>query len=135
MAGFSDYLETAFINASLRGTNFTAPATNSIYVALFTADPTDAGNINEVSAAWYARQPSGTWTAPAVNGTAMQSTNNSSITFPAVTGASATVTHFGVFDALTLGNMLYSNSLTAAKTLGVGDVLSFAPGALIIALD
>jgi len=53
MAEFSNYLENAFINAALRATNFTAPTT--VYVSLYTSDPTDADSGTEVSGGSYAR--------------------------------------------------------------------------------
>ena len=136
MPGLSDYAEAAVINTLLRGTNFTAPTVASLRLGLFTADPTDAGNINELATGtWYARQLTGTWTAPSPSGTAQQSSNVGSITFPAVTGAAVTVTHIGIFDAATAGNMLFSAPMTSGKTLQIGDVLSFAPGTIVASLD
>ena len=136
MAGLSDYAEQATLNAFLRGTNLTAPTVASLRLALFTADPTHAGNLNEVGAGgWYSRQLTGTWTAPAPAGSANQSVNVASITFPAVTVAAVTVTHIGIFDAATAGNMLFSAPMTSSKTLQVGDVLSFAPGTLTASID
>jgi hypothetical protein len=63
MAEMSNYLENALINATLRNTSYTPPTT--VYVALFTSDPTDAGSGTEVSTAGtsYARQ-SATFGAP-----------------------------------------------------------------------
>lgn len=136
MAGLSDYAEAALINAILRGTNFTAPTVASLRLALFTADPTDAGNINEVgTGTWYSRVLTGTFTAPSPSGSTQQSSNVASITFPAVTVSAVTVTHIGIFDALTAGNMLFSAPMTSSKTLQVGDVLSFAPGTIVASLD
>ncbi len=136
MSGLSDYAEAALINAILRGTNFTAPTVASLRLALFTADPTDAGNINEVATGtWYSRVLTGTFTAPSPFGSTQQSSNVGSITFPAVTGAAVTVTHIGIFDAATAGNMLFSAPMTSSKTLQVGDVLSFAPGTIVASLD
>ena len=40
MAEMSNYLENALINATLRNTSYTTPTT--VYVALYTSDPTDA---------------------------------------------------------------------------------------------
>lgn len=136
MAGLSDYTEAAIINALLRGTNFVAPTVASLRLALFTADPTDAGNLNEeATGTWYSRQPTGTFTAPAPSASSQQSSNVASITFPAVTGSAVTVTHIGIFDAATAGNMLFSAPMTSSKTLQVGDVLSFAPGTIVASLD
>jgi hypothetical protein len=45
------------------------------------------------------------------------------------------VTHVGIYDAPTGGNLLYYSNLASAKTLAPNDVLSFAPGAITITLD
>lgn len=136
MSGLSDYAEQAVINALLRGTNFVAPTVASLRLGLFVADPTDAGNLNEVATGtWYSRVATGTFTAPAPAGSANQSSNVASITFAAVTGAAVTVTHIGIFDANAAGNLLFSAPMTSSKTLQVGDVLSFAPGTIVASLD
>lgn len=145
MSQFSDYLEDQIIESTLRGAAFTVPS--GVYVALFTADPTDdpeSGSFaNEVqTSAWpaYVRQDSRNggaagsgWTASA-NGV---STNAQVVTFPANDGAgSVTVTHIGLVDsgdnATPSGNLLYHAPLVASKTLLVGDVLSFAIGAITV---
>ena len=136
MAGAaSDYLENALINSTLRGASFPTP--NALFLALFTADPTDANIVaNEVNGSWYARQDitgggaiSSGFTAPS-NGV---TSNARVLTFPPVTGAQVTVTHYGIYDASTGGNLLIHGPMTTSKTLLVDDVLSFAIGALQIA--
>jgi len=62
MAEISDYLENALINGTLRGTTYPAPA--SVYVGLYTSDPTDANTGTEVSGGSYARVVA-TFAAPA----------------------------------------------------------------------
>lgn len=137
MGSFSNSLEAQVINATLRGTTLTAPSVADLHLALFTADPTDANvTANEVSAGWYARQATGTWVSPAVGGDGKTATSNTtSITFPAVTDAQATITHVGIYDALVNGNLLYHQVLVAPKTLEIGDVISFAIGSLELKVD
>ncbi len=136
MSGLSTYSQTNLLNALLRGTNFTAPTVASLRLALFTADPTQAGNVNEIgSGGWYVRVATGTFTAPSASGSASQSSNVAAVTFPAVTGAAVTVTFVGIYDNSSAGNMLFSAPLTSAKTLQIGDVLSFAPGTLVVSMD
>lgn len=136
MAGLSDYSEVALLNWLLRGTNPNVPTVASLRLALFTADPTDAGNLNEVAVGtWYTRQLTGAWTAPSPSGSNQNSSNVASITFPAVTGPAVTITHLGIFDAATAGNMLFSAPMVSSKTLQPGDVLSFAPGTLVVSVD
>ena len=69
MAEISNFLENAIINATLRNTTYTSPAT--VYVGLFTSDPTDAGSGTEVSGGSYARTAV-TFGAPS-NGTSTNS--------------------------------------------------------------
>lgn len=117
MAGFSTHLANAIINYTLRGQAM--PTISGTYFALFTSDPTDAFTAGtEVSAGWYTRKATGAWAAP-TNGSTY---NSSRVEFPAVTGSSITITHIGIVDASTGGNLLYSEALTTAKTLQVNDV-------------
>lgn len=54
MAGsFSNYLENALLDHALGGGNYTRPAT--VYIALFTVAPSDAGGGTEVSGNNYSR--------------------------------------------------------------------------------
>jgi len=127
MANFSNYLEDALINATLRNTSYTSPTT--VYVGLFTTDPTDAGTGTEVAGGSYARTAV-TFGAPS-NGVA---TNNADVTFPTATGTWGTVTHVGIHDASTTGNLLYHSSLTASKTIGTGDIFKITSGNLSVTL-
>jgi hypothetical protein len=127
MAAISNYLENALINGTLRGSSYTAPST--VYVALFTSDPTDAGSGTECSGASYARQ-SATFAAPS-NGA---STTSADIQFPQAGGSWGTITHFGIFDASSSGNLLYHGALTVSKTIDTGDVFKIAAGSLTVTL-
>ena len=91
MAEMSNYLENALINATLRNTTYTSPAT--VYVALFTSDPTDAGSGTEVSGGSYARTAV-TFGAPS-NGV---TTNSAAVEFPQCTSSWGTVGWIGIMD-------------------------------------
>jgi hypothetical protein len=127
MAEMSNYLENALVNATLRNTSYTSPAT--VYLALYTNDPTDADTGTECSGTAYARQ-SITFGAPS-NGA---STNSAAIEFPQAGGAWGTITHIGIRDALTTGNLLYHTPLDASKTIATGDVFRIAVGSLSVTL-
>jgi hypothetical protein len=126
MAEMSNYLENALINATLRATTFTSPTT--VYVSLHSADPTDAGG-SEISGGSYARKAV-TFGAPS-NGT---STNSADVTFDQATGSWGTITHIGIQDALTSGNLLYHTPLTTSKTIDTDDVFRIASGQLSVTL-
>lgn len=143
MSKFSDYLEVQLVNHIFRTPAYSAPTT--IYIALFTSDPTDTGAGSEVSSGgtWttYARQDAADggskesgWDAPgATNGTTQ---NSVVVTFPSNDGASSiTVTHIGIFDTASVGNLLFHAPLASPKTLLQGDVLSFGVGSITVTLD
>ena len=140
MGAKSDYLENKLIDWFLRGQAFTPPAT--VYVALFTAAPSDSGGGTEVTGGSYARVAvtsslanwagtQGAGTTVASTGTGGTTSNNNTITFPAPTANWGTVTHFALFDASTSGNMLVWSALGTSKTINNGDAApSFAAAAL-----
>ena len=128
MSEMSNYLETALVNATLRNTSYTSPAT--VYAALFTTDPTDAGSGTEVSGGAYARTAI-TFGSPS-NGV---TTNSADVTFPTCTVAWGTVTHMGIYDASTSGNLLYHTPLDASKTVDSGDIFKICSGNLSVTLS
>lgn len=133
MSAFSDYLENVLVNATLRGATYTGGA---VYVALFTSDPTDAGTGQELTDSGYVRQrahatvTSDGFTVPSNGSTS----NTRNIIFPAIVQNQVTVSHWGIFDAQTGGNLLYQAPMLNSKTLDPTDVLSFPIGSLIITL-
>jgi len=129
MAEFSNYLENALINAVLRNTSYTSPAT--VYVSLYTSDPTDADSGTEVSTSGtgYARTAV-TFGAPS-NGV---STNSADVTFPTATASWGTVTHIGIHDASTSGNLLFHTPLDTSKTIDSGDIFKITTGNLSVTL-
>jgi hypothetical protein len=127
MAEMSNYLENALVNATLRNTSYTSPAT--VYVALYTTDPTDADTGTEVSGNGYARQ-SVTFSAPSNGATS----NSSAVEFPQATGSWGTVAYIGLRDASSSGNLLYHTALDASKTIATGDVFRIAAGSLSVTL-
>lgn len=126
MSAASDYLEDKIIESVFRGATFTLPA--KLYIALHTANPSDAGGNEVTLSAWpaYARQDaakgganSDGWLASS-NGTTK---NALQLIYPVFDGvADLTITHFSVYDAATGGNMLVYGALLTARTVQNGDV-------------
>lgn len=133
MSAFSDYLENKLIETTLRGGTYTGGA---VYVALFTADPTDAGTGAELVDSGYTRQrahasvASDGFTVPSDG----SSSNARNLIFPAIVDAQKVITHWGIFDAQNSGNLLYHAPMLNPKTLDPTDVLSFPIGSLIVTL-
>lgn len=123
----SNFLENALINATLRNTTYTSPAT--VYVSLWTSDPTDAGSGTEVSGGSYARTAV-TMGAPS-NGVSL---NSADVTFPTATGTWGTVGWIGINDALSSGNLLYHTALDTSKTIDTGDIFKITTGNLSVTL-
>lgn len=144
MAGtMTDVYEKKVLDLIFRNTNASATvplgldATN-VWVGLFTATPSDTGGGTEVTGGSYARVAvarSGTPGWAAATGTLATTNNSGTITFPTATASWGTVTQFGIFDAVTAGNLIYWGDLTASKTIGSGDTASMAASALAITQD
>jgi len=128
MAEMSNFLENALINATLRATTYTSVAT--VYVSLWTSDPTDAGSGTEVSGGSYARTAV-TFGAPS-NGVA---TNSADVTFPTATASWGVVGWIGINDAATSGNLLYHSPLDTSKTIDSGDIFKISTGNLSVTLS
>lgn len=155
MAAMTDFLENNLIDWLLRAqaigiTGATAAAGTgpaNVYVALLTAAPSDTGGGTEVSGGSYARvtvasslanwagtQSAGSTTAS--SGTGGTTSNNGAITFPAPSANWGVVTHVGIYDASSAGNLLMWSALTVSKTINNGDAApSFAAAALTFQID
>ena len=127
MSEMSDYLETKILDYVLRDTADWAPAT--VYLALHTADPAEDGSGAEVSGGSYARQ------ACAFDATHATGGNTANTSAESFTGMPAcTVTHIGIWDHASAGNLLFYTDVTANKTVTSGDTISVAAGAVTVTL-
>jgi hypothetical protein len=123
----SDFLLLLFNNTTaanigdatgLRGST----TAGSLYLSLHTADPGEAGDqtTSEATYTSYARvavaRSSGGFTV-----TANSVSPAATVTFPACTGGSATITHFGVGTASSgAGKLLYSGTVTPNLSVANG---------------
>ena len=124
---FSNYLETKVLDHVFGGTAYTAPAT--LYLGLFTANPNEDGSGTEVSGGGYVRQ------SVAFNVSGNEATNTAAVEYPTATANYGTVSHVGIYDASTSGNLIAYAALTSAKTIETGDVFRVPTGDLDITLD
>lgn len=127
MSAASTYLANKLLDHVFRNTAYTQPAT--VYLALYTSDPTDADVGTEVAGGSYARQ-SFTVNVAAASATA----NAGTITFPTASANWGTVTHVGIRDANAAGNLLAYGALAASRTINSGTTFSIAAGDLDITL-
>lgn len=127
MSSFSDYLENIVLDEVFRNVAYTPAAT--VYAALYTAAPTDAGGGTQVSGGGYARQ---SVTFGAASGGAIA--NSGAVSWTASGANYGTVTHIGIFDASTAGNLLAWTSITST-IINDGDTLNFPIGDIDITLS
>jgi hypothetical protein len=140
MSGMSEYLEGALLSEVFRDVNFAAPAT---WVALFTADPTDAGALTaEITGNNYSRvlvnkdgATAPFWNDPIASGGGKKCDNQSAVAFPVASGAWGTITFMAIFDAVTGGNCLFTGPLLVSKIVGDSDQLTFPPNTLVVSFD
>ena len=126
---FTNFLETEILDHVFAGSAYTAPGTH--YLALFTAAPGETGGGTEVSTSGtaYARQ------SVAFTTTGNTTSNTAAVEFPTATASFGTVTHVGVFDAATAGNLMAYATLSSSKAIDTGDVFRVPTGDLDITLD
>lgn len=123
MAALSDYAEKLLLDWMMTSGSATRPT--AWYVALYTAAPSDSGGGTEVSTGGYARKSVTFDAATSPGGT---TSNSADVSFTAVGGNYGTVTHMGIFDASTGGNLLWHGVLSASKTVEDGDTITFSAG-------
>lgn len=115
------------LNASLNGTTYTLPTT-PMKLALNTAVGTATAAGTEVTGGSYARQTIAFGTS-AGSGIA----NTGAVTYTSM--PAATVTSVDIFDSNGTPRRCWFGNLAASKTTASGDTLSFAIGAVTIALS
>jgi len=123
MAALSDYAEKLVLDWLMTTGSATRPT--DWYVALYTAAPSDSGGGTEVSTGGYARQAVTFAAASSPGGT---TDNTTTVSFTASGDNYGTITHIGLFDAVSGGNLLWHGSMTASKTVNDGDTLEFSVG-------
>lgn len=133
MAGSkTDALEARILDHLFKGAATPAlGALSTVYVALYTAVPSDGGAGTEVTGSSYARQAvaAAAWTR-----TGSSISNNAEVAFPAVTTTPYTTVGWAILDASTSGNQLYWGD-TTSTAMAVGDIPRFAAGALTVTED
>ena len=124
---FTNFLETEILDHVFAGAAYSAPSQH--YLGLFTAAPGEAGGGTELSGSAYVRKAVNFATSGATT------SNNAAIEFPTATGSWGTVTHVGVFDAETSGNLMAYATLSSSKAIATGDVFRVPSGDLDITLN
>ena len=145
MSAMSNYLENKIIDWLLRNQAFTPP--DPVYIALLTAAPSDTGGGTEVTGGSYARVAvassltnwAGTQAAGSTStssGTDGTTSNNNDIVFPTPTANWGLITHFGLYDSSSGGQLLFWAPVNQQKNVNNGDAApKFIPAALGVQID
>ena len=123
MAALSDHAEKLLLDWLMTTGSATRPT--AWYVALYTVAPSDSGGGTEVSGNGYAREAVTFAAATSPGGT---TSNTGAVSFTASGGDWGSITHIGIHDALSGGNLLWHGAMTASKTVADGDTLEFSIG-------
>jgi len=124
----SNYLELELLDHVLGVGAYTQPS--GLYVALSLGSFADANSGTELSGSNYSRKA--VTFATASSGS---SASNEAVEFDAASGSWGACSHFGIYDAVTTGNLLFHGAFDAAKTIATGDVLKIASGSITISMD
>lgn len=115
------------LDASFGTAAYVAP-TGAMKVALLTANGTNTAAGTEVAGGSYARQ---TLTMGAA--AAGVASNTNTITFTNM--PAATITGVDIYDSAGSPRRAWQGALTASKTTGAGDTLSFAPASITASIQ
>lgn len=121
MGSLSDFSEKEILDHCLKVGQY-VPGT-TIYLALSTADPTDAGTGLAEPGSNYARK---VISFGAASGRVI--TQDADVDFDQATGSWGTITHWALFDAVSGGNFLAHGALSAGFPVGINDTPSVASG-------
>jgi len=116
MGSFTNFLEDEVLDHILKTGSYSPPAT--VYLALFTGDPGEAGSV--AAEATYTGYERAAITFGAASGRSI--TQSGQVNFPAASGGSSVVTHWGLMLAgtKTISDMMAYGAFTTGKTITAG---------------
>ena len=126
-----NYVKNNSLDFWLRNQGVNQPST--VWVALYTTNPTAADSGTEVSGGGYARQQA-VFSAPSVSGDVAVVQNSAAITFPQLTASAGTAAFVGLRDAFNGGNLLFFEALPTAILLAQGYTPYWAAGELKVTM-
>lgn len=130
----SNSAENKVLKALLQGTDIDFRASANLYLALFTADPTESGVFtNEANYTGYARVVMPKASAWTDGGSTF--TNATLLQFPQCTAGSNTITHFGVCTLASGGEVIVSGALNASLNISSGIQPQFSSASLSVGAD
>ena len=119
----SNYLKSKFVQHVKGQASFTMPT--NLYLALYTSDPTVADTGTEVAGGSYARQLLSF--AAESGGSAASNTAENFTNMP-----NATVSHWGLRDASSGGNLMYFGNFDIPQIVTAGQTFTINSGNIVI---
>lgn len=117
----SAYIQDKILESIFKNVAFTPPA--SLYVALYTTNPNADNSGTEVTGGSYARK---VVTFAASSSGSIPS--NAALAFTSL--PTAVITHYGVLDAATAGNLITYGALPSPISANSGDEVTVASGSI-----
>lgn len=138
MDGYSEYTQMEVHKYIFSQTHATFPST--FYVALSTSNfNPDGSGIAEPTVGSYARKDAAAtiFSAPTTDPTTFVTStqNDSDITFVESTAVWGLISDFGVFSAVTGGDLIFGGGLDTSKTIETATIAVFSAGDLILSTD
>ena len=130
----SNSTENDVLKAILQGTDISWRASANVYLALFTADPTEAGVFtNEATYTGYTRVAMAKATSFTDGGSTF--TNANLVQFGQCTLGSNVITHFALCTLSTAGQIVVSGALNSSLSISTGIQPQFSAGSLSVGAD
>lgn len=132
MGALSNYAENKILDHILKNTAYSRPA--HLYLALCKTSPGETGTgstLDEPSGGSYARILCDDWDAA----TSRAAANSTALAFAQATAAWGTITHFGICDHLSAGNLIAYGTISPVKVIDNGDNTSVAKGDLDVSVN
>ena len=137
MANFSNHLENSIVSW-LNGTTMPA-ATGSLWVALYTGALDQSNAATNLIGFTTPRVEVATWTVTTASNSSdsvdASISNTAEIVMTAASNVAATASHFGVFDAVSSGNLLFHGALNSNVVIASQDAVKFAAGAITLTIQ
>ncbi len=132
---FTNYFENLIMNHVFGGAGTLAQAT--WYIGLLTAAPSDAGGGTECTGGAYARKATTNNTTNFPTTTTGAKSLGVSAAFDEATNNWGTISHWGLYDAASGGNLCCHGALVTPTIINQGDVARIAAGSggMLLSLD
>jgi len=126
----TSYLKNKLLDHSVGKTAYTKP--DAVYLAAFVGDPetTNGAEVAANTTTDYIRKVI-TWGTAADAGAI---SNTAEVNFGVAGSAWGTISHLAIFDAEAAGNRLWSDEMSASKTVAEGDTLVVDTGDIDLTL-